>query len=365
MSPLLRGLLALGLLLDTSLAVAARYLDPVFESVDATLDVPYRDTVDYRGTPVRLHLDVYEPAGDPSARRPAIVWMHGGYFIFGDKRDMADYADEFARRGYVSISLQYRLRTGLSPFDPIGIALAGFDAHVDAVAAVAWLRAHADEYRIDPDTIAAAGYSAGAVTALNLAYLPGQRGPATSPVAAAVSIAGLTFGIPEAGEPPALVLHGTADATVPFMQGETACLGARTAGVHCDLVPYRRAGHDIVTEYQSDIVRRTAAFLAEWMLVPRGVIACTITGTEGADELEGTIGDDVICGLAGNDVVRARGGNDQVYGGPGDDRLRGDAGADVLGGGEGRDRVLGGRGRDQCSAEVVKSCNEASRGGRR
>src|SRR5262249_15670657 len=67
---------------------AVRYVDPVFDNVEVTNDVPDREAFDYLGKPIELHLDIYQPSGDTAARRPVIIWMHGGYFIFGDKRDM-------------------------------------------------------------------------------------------------------------------------------------------------------------------------------------------------------------------------------------------------------------------------------------
>ena len=106
---------------------------------------------------------------------------------------------------------------------------------------------------------------------------------------------------------------------------------------------------------------RPAIGVEEFAVTPRG---CTVTGTEGDDELSGTGRDDVICGLGGDDVIRARGGADAVfgdagadrvrggdgddtlYGGDGDDRLLGDAGEDVLAGGPGADALDGGRGTD-------------------
>lgn len=91
---------------------------------------------------------------------------------------------------------------------------------------------------------------------------------------------------------------------------------------------------------------------------------CTITGTEGADELTGTRGPDIICALggddkikslggpdiifagSGNDLVSAGGGNDLVFGEDGRDRLVGRAGDDVLDGGQLGDRLYGGKGND-------------------
>jgi uncharacterized repeat protein (TIGR01451 family) len=51
----------------------------------------------------------------------------------------------------------------------------------------------------------------------------------------------------------------------------------------------------------------------------QGAPACTITGTEGSDDLFGTSGDDVICGLGGDDTIHPRPGNDVVFGGDGVD----------------------------------------------
>ncbi len=244
-----------------------RYLDPVFDDVEVTNDVVYREAVDYQGNTVQLHLDVYQPKGDTETKRPVIIWMHGGYFIFGDKSSMAGYAQEFARRGYVAISLQYRLRGGIPITDIPGIVAAAYDAYDDATAAVDWLRSHAEDYGIDPDAIAAGGYSAGAVTSLNLAYLPGDHGTATaSSIGAAVSIAGVSFGAPQAGDPPAIVFHGTEDTIVPFVGGESSCLNAQAVGVFCELVRYDGADHGIVSQFQRDIVRRTADFLAQHLL---------------------------------------------------------------------------------------------------
>jgi Ca2+-binding RTX toxin-like protein len=68
--------------------------------------------------------------------------------------------------------------------------------------------------------------------------------------------------------------------------------------------------------------------------------ACTITGTDGNDELVGTPGDDVICGYGGDDIILGLAGDDLLIGGPGDDILVGGTGRDVLIGDEGNDRLI-------------------------
>lgn len=77
--------------------------------------------------------------------------------------------------------------------------------------------------------------------------------------------------------------------------------------------------------------------------------ACTIMGTNKADNLKGTSGADVICGLEGDDTIHGNGGNDTVVGGPGNDKLYGDAGDDTILGEDGNDTLTGGAGKDSFS----------------
>jgi hypothetical protein len=85
----------------------------------------------------------------------------------------------------------------------------------------------------------------------------------------------------------------------------------------------------------------TATLVASglWLAASATVLAgaCTITGTDGPEELHGTPGDDVICEFGGSDVI---------FGYRGDDVLRGGRGSDILGGGLGNDRLRGGPGDD-------------------
>lgn len=261
-----------------------RYLDPVFEDVQVDEGVPYRQTTDHLGNPVELKLDIYRPAGDTATSRPTILLLHGGWFSFGDRGSMAPYAEEYARRGYAAVSLQYRLRPGVGSGDLPQLYLAMLDAYEDATEGVEWLEAHAAELGIDPDAIVASGYSAGAVTASNLAYLPGQVGPATSRVAAALPMSGWfldpdTPGLPipgplarpDAGEPPAIVFHGTEDQLLPIGSPADLCPLAHEAGIACEYIGYEGAGHEVGdASRQSDIIRRGTDFLAEHVLGPQG-----------------------------------------------------------------------------------------------
>jgi para-nitrobenzyl esterase len=176
-----------------------RYRDLVFSNVTKTADVQYGTAPDLQGNPVALKLDFYQPTGDTVNRRPAIIWVHGGGFSAGNKSDGADWATAFARRGYAAVSLGYRLlATGPCGGDqpvPQQCYTAAYAAQHDAQAAVRFLRQHASLLGVDPNRIAMAGESAGAVTSLLVGWRPddpgtsGNPGPA-SDIRAAVSVAG-------------------------------------------------------------------------------------------------------------------------------------------------------------------------------
>jgi len=91
---------------------------------------------------------------------------------------------------------------------------------------------------------------------------------------------------------------------------------------------------------------RPAIAVEEFSVTPRG---CTITGTDGDDELSGTRRDDVICGLGGDDVIRADRGDDAVFGDAGADRIEAGDGDDTLYGGDGADALSGEQGDDVLS----------------
>ena len=99
-----------------------------------------------------LKLDVYRPAA-PGALRPALVYLHGGGWVVGDKRNQGlPLCHQLARLGWVCFNANYRLSPGATWPDHL----------VDAKAAVAWVREHAAEHGADPGFIAVAGGSAGA-----------------------------------------------------------------------------------------------------------------------------------------------------------------------------------------------------------
>lgn len=246
-----------------------RYRDAVFSTVDVTTGLAYGQATTQAGASQTLLLDLYQPAGDTVQARPAIVWIHGGAFRQGSRTspEIVDEATRFAEKGYVSVSISYRLSaTGCIPLTAACLQSI-VDAKHDAQAAVRWLRANADTYRIDPTRIAAAGTSAGAITALNVGYDPVDVGTSGNPghdssVRAAVSFSGariLTRAEP--GEAAALLFHGTADPLVPYASAQATVNEAEAAGLKVFLTTWEGAGHVPYVEHRDQILTQTTNFL--------------------------------------------------------------------------------------------------------
>jgi acetyl esterase/lipase len=125
--------------------------------VSKTWDIVYANAGD-----AELRLDLVQPAA-AKAPGPAVVVIHGGAWREGAKEENRKLLVDFARRGYVAISPQYRF----SPKDR-------FPAPVlDVKAAVRWLRSNAAPLKVDPMRIGAMGFSAGG----HLALMLGLTGP--------------------------------------------------------------------------------------------------------------------------------------------------------------------------------------------
>src|SRR5262249_30049098 len=137
----------------------------------------------------------------------------------------------------------------------------------DASAAVAWLRAHASQYHINPNQIFAGGYSAGGVTAYNLAYP--MSGAAAAPIAGALVISGYTTGVAHPGAPPVLDIQGDQDVWVPPALAYASCVDAHRVGDSCELVTLKGAGHEIGDTNISAISDRAAVFFANLVAAPR------------------------------------------------------------------------------------------------
>lgn len=202
---------------------------------------------------VDLHMDVYSPKGDSVKNRPAVLVMHGGAFAAGSKEDLGQqtvaYCDSLAARGFVAISVQYRLgltatiADAVLTVDSLDFSRTVYRGIQDVRAAVRYVRQNADSFGVDPGRIYLVGNSAGAVLALENIYVDrddevpevvhrspdlgtldayGVQGD-DSRANAAVSLWGAIHDISiiENASTPVLLVHGTADSTVLFKTGRS------------------------------------------------------------------------------------------------------------------------------------------------
>jgi len=261
--------------------------------------------IDYvSGSHARQKLDLYLPAGT-NASLPLIIWIHGGAWLAGSKEDCP--ARRFLSQGYAVASVNYRLSQQ-----------ALFPAQIeDCKAAVRWLRAHAKEYRLDPDRFGAWGASAGGhLVALlgtsggvkefdtgpnpdvssrvqavvdffgptDLLRMDEQAGPESrmkhntpdspesklvgGPVQEHQELAAkanpITYVTPD--DPPMLLVHGDADPLVPHPQSEILYDALKQAGVEATLHIVKGGGHG--TGFGPDVQEQVNRFLEQHLKPP-------------------------------------------------------------------------------------------------
>ncbi|MGH9206967.1 MAG: alpha/beta hydrolase fold domain-containing protein, partial [Acidimicrobiales bacterium] len=122
--------------------------------------------IDYWGDGAYRHkLDILTRRAPPAEQAPVLVYIHGGGWVIGDKRQQGiPLMHELVQRGWLCVAVNYRL----SP-------RATWPAHiVDCKRAVAWVRGNIAEYGGDPGFIAVSGGSAGGHLASLLALTPNE-----------------------------------------------------------------------------------------------------------------------------------------------------------------------------------------------
>lgn len=263
-----------------------RYQTEIFDELTVT-EVEYTDVYDWSIVNSGLDMDVYEPAEDTETNRPLIVFVHGGSFYAGDKNNppVVALCEAFARRGYVTASIQYRLTTMLQLTDSLHMLETVMNAIGDAKAAIRYFRKDVAEngnaFGIDPDQIYMGGYSAGAIIAVNLAFIDneaelpdyllsivegagGLEGSSGNPgysseVKGVASLAGAVY-LPsfiDANDEPIVSVHAEDDATVQYACGAALSIDgmvglcgsgvvhevAETQGVYNALHTFSSGGH--------------------------------------------------------------------------------------------------------------------------
>lgn len=243
-----------------------RYRDQVFNAVTVTPNITYGSAVNLENQPVTLQMDMYLPTGDSVEDRPAIVWVHGGSFCCGDKSesDIVDEATTFAEKGFVGVSIDYRLESPGCSGTASNCAAAIAEAFADGQSAVSFLRAHAEVYGIDPNRIAIAGTSAGGITALNVGYSSSED-PAVQ-VRAAVSLSGAYLGVSgvgaiSSGDAPAMDFHCTTDPLVAYPLAVSTVNAAQAHGLDVFLESWNETCHAPYAEHRTQILAQTTNFL--------------------------------------------------------------------------------------------------------
>ena len=171
-------------------------------------------------------LDLYKPA-NAKGKLPVILFVHGGGFSGGDKKQTEAVCASLSPLGYAVLSINYRLElkrqkiNGASAsanmakgvpqngFHP-GLSNAVSIASEDAVLALEWIKKNASEYDLNTSAIVISGGSAGGMTALYTAYVSKQK---VLPIKAVVNLWG---GLENAenikkNAPPVLTYHGDLD----------------------------------------------------------------------------------------------------------------------------------------------------------
>src|SRR5260221_1574339 len=122
-------------------------------TLSSRADIVFEEGIEYANPDDQhLKLNLARPKDvKPDEKLPAVVCIHGGGFRAGDRKGWDAFCRKLADRGYVAVTVTYRLAPKYQ-----------FPAAVyDVKAAVQWLRANAAKYRIDPARIGVTGGSAG------------------------------------------------------------------------------------------------------------------------------------------------------------------------------------------------------------
>lgn len=237
----------------------SRYRNFVFQD-SSVVNVVYGYNVTSTNATQSLKMDMWMPKADTGTNRPLLILMHGGNFLGGSKSgsDVLQFSKDFSKMGYVVASIDYRVGMTNFPFpgpDSVDAAGSVIRAVHDGKAAVRYFKkdvtTNSNHYRIDTAKIFFLGVSAGAISALHMAYmnnisefplyadtanhfgigggvegLSGNQGYSSS-FRGAIDICGAigdTSWI-SSGNMPAMLLHGDQDGTVPFGSSVISLLG--------------------------------------------------------------------------------------------------------------------------------------------
>lgn len=248
-----------------------RYLNPVFENIQIQKDIKFGVSKSFDGKNELLLLDIYSPVGDNIVNRPAIVWIHGGGFRPGTDKSqgyIVKLATEFAKRGYVCFSINYRVRQ--NPYaDKQGTME---DALDDAMAALNWLRNNAVSLDVDKNKIIIGGGSAGGRISVNLCFKEDSV-PEHWDKSGIIGLVDL-WGTPDETwkmynldkyDPPTIIIHGTEDKQVLFELSAKMDKELEAKGVEHILIPIEGEGHTPIENIEK-IIDNVSDFLYDILI---------------------------------------------------------------------------------------------------
>ncbi len=211
-------------------------------------------------TSLYLYID-YPPDFDDSNSYPAIVFFFGGGWLGGTPEHFAHHASYFSQRGMVCFRADYRVesRQGTTPFEALK----------DAKSAMRFVRAHANEFAVDPDRIVGSGGSAGGHLAAATAVIDGFNEDGEDTSISCVPNVLLLFnpvidngpggyGYDRVGEtyrsfsplhnlmkdaPPTVIFLGTEDELIPVETVQYYKTVMEKVGSRCELFLYEGEGH--------------------------------------------------------------------------------------------------------------------------
>jgi PKD repeat protein len=254
----MKSILIILITLSSLSAQDYRYVAQIFTQVNKISNVVY-GTAPFLNSPYsderntttgNLVMDIYQPLNDDLNKRPVIIFVHSGGFSTGNRNhdDMVAFCNEYAKRGYVTVTIDYRKGVYFYADANLHYTRAVYRGIQDGRTAVRYLRANAALYGIDPSKIYMGGSSAGAFIGLHNIYMdkpeekPYYAGTCTygMPAITAPDLGGYEIGnnLDQSGEAdgifslwgavghtalitsdnnePVFLVHGTADTSVPF-----------------------------------------------------------------------------------------------------------------------------------------------------
>ena len=171
--------------------VGTSFLSPISaEDLTESLDLAYYDGADFSDEKHRLDLVV--PSDQPPIA--TMLWIHGGAWAFGDRKNDLELARAFAREGVAVASMSYRLSRGDWRGEEFPATGVQHPEHIKDVArAFAWLHENSEEYGLESEQLFVSGFSAGghlsALLAMDGTYLAAHD-LSVSDMRAAIPVAG-------------------------------------------------------------------------------------------------------------------------------------------------------------------------------